>query len=154
MHQSTTTDVDELMTWFPQPEDINVWGGPSFRYPFTRETFLQDVHFGRMASFSLRDPSAHMVAFGQLYNRDGRIHLARLVVSPAIRRQGAGRRLIEMLMTVGLTQFSGDEYSLFVFRDNTPAYACYKSMGFVVAEYPHDMPQADVCDFLTRPVRR
>jgi len=153
MRQSTMPDIDELMTWFPKPEDINIWGGPSFRFPFTRETFLQDVYFGRMASFSLCDPSAHLVAFGQLYDRDGRMHLARLVVSPAMRRQGAGRRLIDMLMTVGLKGFSGNEYSLFVFCDNTPAYECYKSMGFVVAEYPRDMPHADVCYYLTRPVR-
>ena len=154
MRQSTMPDIDELMTWFPKPEDINIWGGPSFRFPFTRETFLQDVYFGRMATFSLFDPSAHLVAFGQLYDRDGRIHLARLVVSPAMRRQGAGRRLIDMLMTVGLKSFSGNEYSLFVFCDNTPAYECYKSMGFVVEEYPREMPHADVCYYLTRPVRQ
>jgi len=150
LRETPAADIDELMNWFPRAEDINIWGGPSFRYPFTRDTFFADIFWERMASFSLRDPSGNFVAFGQLYDRAGRIHLARLVVSPIMRGQGVGKRLIEMLMQVGPSIFSGDEYSLFVFRENIPAYECYKSMGFVVGDYPDDMPHADVCYYLTR----
>lgn len=38
----------------------------------------------------------------------------------------------------------------FTFRDNKPAYECYKSLGFGITDYPDDMPYADVCYYLTR----
>ena len=150
LRESTESDIDGLMSWFPAAEDINIWGGPAFRYPFTRDTFFEDIHWGQVLSFSLRDVSDEVVAFGQLYDRDERIHLARLVVNPLTRGQGSGRRLIELLIKAGSSRFHRDECSLFVFRKNIPAYECYKSLGFAVREYPKDMPHADVCYYLTR----
>ena len=151
LREAVADDIDELMRWFPKFDDVRVWGGPSFRFPFTRETFVKDIYWGKMASFCLCDPSRCVVAFGQLYKLAGRVNLARLVVIPEMRGRGIGRRLIEMLMTAGRTMFPGDEYSLFVLRENTPAYECYKSLGFEVADYPNDMLYADVCYYLTRP---
>ena len=152
LEKSTTADIDDLMSWFPEPEDINIWGGPSFRYPFTHNTFFEDVYWGRMASFSLRNPSGDFTAFGQVYERIGRINFARLVASPTMRGCGVGKRLVGMLMIASRSLFSCDEYSLFVFRENTPAYECYRSMGFVVRDYPEGVPHANVCYYLTRPV--
>ncbi len=144
-------DIDTLMQWFPTFEDVNVWGGPSFRYPFTRESFFADIDWGRMASFGLFDAQDSLAAFGQLYDREERIHLARLVVDPERRGRGIGRRLIEMLMVTGKDLYRRNEYSLFVYRANEPAYRCYRALGFEIADYPPDVPHADVCDFLTRP---
>lgn len=153
LKESTAADIVELMSWFPVSEDIIIWGGPSFRFPFTRETFFEDIYWGRMASFSLQNPGGDFAAFGQAYERDGRINLARLVVNPTMRGRGVGKRLVDMLMIVSRSLFSCDEYSLFVFRENIPAYECYKSMGFTVKDYPEGMPHADVCYYLTRPVQ-
>lgn len=152
LEQSTTADIDHLMTWFTGRNDITIWGGPSFRYPFSRESFYEDIYWGRMATFSLRDPSGTLAAFGQAYERFGRINLARLVANPSMRGCGVGKRLIGKLMMTSRGLFSCDEYSLFVFRENTVAYECYKSMGFVVADYPEETSYADVCFYLTRPV--
>jgi ribosomal protein S18 acetylase RimI-like enzyme len=152
LQRATAADVEALMQWFPEERDVTVWGGPTFRYPFTRETFFEDTRWETMASFCL-SARGHHVGFGQLYERDGRIHLARLVVRPDMRGRGAGRRLIEMLMEAGKALFPGDEYSLFVLRDNIAAYECYKSLGFVVSDYPDDMPHADVCDYMIRPAQ-
>jgi len=44
-----------------------------------------------------------------------------------------------------------EEYSLFVFRHNEPAYRCYLSSGFVVRDYPDGAPLRDLCYFLTKP---
>jgi len=151
LQSSTTADIDALMRWFPRKEDVQIWGGPTFTYPFSRETFYKDIHWGRMESYSLFDTEGMFSAFGQLYLRQRRIHLARLVAEPAKRGQGVGKRLIKMLMDVGTSLFESNEFSLFVFRDNVPAYECYKSLGFVMGDYPEDMPYSDVCFFLTRP---
>jgi ribosomal protein S18 acetylase RimI-like enzyme len=151
LRAAVEADVDALMQWFPTHDDVNIWGGPSFRYPFTRESFFEDIQWGRVASFGLFDTDGLLAGFGQLYDRDKRVHLARLVVDPQRRSLGLGRRLIEMLMAAGKKRYLRDEYSLFVYRANEPAYRCYRALGFEMADYPPDMPHADVCDYLTRP---
>ena len=152
LETSATRDVDALMKWFPDEASIRIWGGPDFRYPFNRHSFTEDIHWGRMDSYSLRDAEGALAAFGQVYPRYERIHFARLVSDPGRRRQGVGKRLLTMLMEATLPDFGYDEFSLFVFRDNLPAYNCYRSLGYEVVDYPDDAPLADACYYLTRPV--
>ena len=143
-------ELDEVMTWFPDAESVNIWGGPHFRFPFTGETFREDCRLDLMLSRVLRNAQGQLAAFGQAYERDGRGHLARLVSNPNLRRQGAGRKLIEMIIALLEDTQAYDEYSLFVYRDNAPAYQCYLSLGFVVQDYPDDAPMPEKCYFLTR----
>lgn len=150
LEPASAADFDELMTWFPDAGSVNIWGGPEFRYPFTPETFREDCQVERMESYALRDDAGSMVAFGQSYERDGRGHLARLIANPAQRRRGAGRQLIRMIIASLDERFGYDEYSLFVYRDNVPAYQCYRGLGFDVRDYPPDAPMAEQCYFLTR----
>lgn len=139
------------MGWFPDQASIRIWGGPDFRYPYNRHSFAEDLHWGRMASFSLCDGAGELAAFGQVYEKFACINLARLVVNPALRGRGVGKRLIAMLMAVGPQIFPCRKFSLFVLRDNVQAYKCYLSMGFSIADYPAGVPMGDVCDYLTRP---
>jgi ribosomal protein S18 acetylase RimI-like enzyme len=150
--EATDHDLDELMSWFHDPDAVDIWGGPRFRFPFTRTTFRKDCHWGRMPGFRLDSPHGEFSAFGQMYRRYGRINLARLVVNPAMRGQGVGKRLVAMLIEVGPSLFEGDEFSLFAYRHNAAALGCYRSMGFVVREYPKGARMADQCYYLTRPV--
>ena len=150
--RAADNDLDELMTWFDCKRSVDIWGSPKFRYPFDRESFAEDSHWHDMATFSLRSPDCVLSAFGQLYERNRRINLARLIVHPQMRGKGIGKRLTRMLMSVGEKLFSLDEYSLFVFRDNTPALECYRSLGFEIQDYPPDQVLADVCFYMTRPV--
>ncbi len=87
-------DLEELMSWFGGAGEVNVWGGPGFRFPFTEETFREDCRWGRMPSFRLNSPAGEFSAFGQMYERYGRINLARLVVNPLMRGRGTGKRLV------------------------------------------------------------
>lgn len=105
-----------------------------------------------MPSFRLNSPAGEFAAFGQMYERYGRINLARLVVRPDMRGAGVGKRLLASLMETGPTLFTADEFSLFSYRDNTAAVGCYRSMGFVIRDYPEGAPMADRCYYLTKPV--
>lgn len=154
MAATSAADLDQIMGWFPDADSVNIWGGPNFRFPFTAETFREDCRFDAMESFSLRDAEGQLAAFGQAYERDGRGHLARLVSNPGMRRQGAGRQLIERIIMLLEETRDYDEYSLFVYRHNTPAYQCYLSLGFVVRDYPEGAPMPDKCYFLTRSTTR
>ena len=151
LERSRDSDIDELMGWFPDAHSVDIWGGPKFRFPFTRESFREDCHLDKvMQSFSLRDPDGRLAAFGQLYNRQERGHFARLISNPDMRRQGAGRCLIALMIRVAREEHGFGEYSLFVYRDNEPAYRCYLQMGFTVQDYPDDAKMKDKCYFLTR----
>ncbi len=148
---TTDEELSEVMAWFPDADAVNIWGGPKFRYPFTATTFRHDCHFDEMDTYSLWDRDGNLAAFGQSYEREGRGHLARLVSNPAMRRNGAGKQLIRMIMASLARRHDYDEYSLFVYRHNEPAYRCYTSLGFIVQEYPEGAPMPDKCYFLTRP---
>ena len=150
LQPATAIEIDQLMSWFSDKHTVVEWGGPEFRYPYTRVTFHEDVCWRKVASYILHDSSGHLVAFGQFYNRIGRIHLARLVVHPAARGRGIGKMLIDELMTAARRLLSFAEFSLFVNRNNLIALQCYESMGFVVRNYPDAMPVEDNCLYMTR----
>jgi ribosomal protein S18 acetylase RimI-like enzyme len=152
LQESSRADMDQLMKWFGDAEAIKVWGGPRFGYPFSKSSFLRDCHWRKMPTYSLRNPEGDLAAFGQFYERLGRINLARLVVSPGMRGQGIGKRLIQGLLEAGRETYESSEYSLFVYRDNAAALQCYQSMGFEIADFPEDAPLQDECFYLTRSV--
>lgn len=143
-------DIDELMGWFPDAHSVEIWGGPRVRYPFTRESFRNDCRIDEILSYCLRGRDGIMTAFGQVYDRHDRGHLARLITHPKMRRQGIGKQLIAMLIKAAQQSCGHTEYSLFVYRNNEPAYRCYLAMGFVLQDYPDDAPMRDQCYFLTR----
>ena len=143
-------DIDTLMTWFSDAAEVDAWGGPKFRYPYTVETFRTDCHWPEMASYCLRDSDGKMCAFGQYYDRNGYMNLARLVVAPEYRGRRIGTELVTRLMQVAAERMTLDEFSLFVYRDNTPALKLYQSLGFAIQKYPPDQTLADKCYFLTR----
>ena len=152
LKRATDDDIDELVTWFDSEASVRTWGGPNIRYPINRESFVEDCHWHEMATFSLRGPDGVFAAFGQVYERNNRINLARLIVHPAMRGQGIGNRLMSTLMSAGKNLYSLNEYSLFVYRDNTPAIECYRSSGFVIQDFPPDRALADVCFYMICPV--
>ena len=149
---ASESDISYLMSWFPTERSTDIWGGPKFRYPFTPETFQEDVHWRDMDTYCLVDSSGEMLAFGQIYERHGRINLARLVVSPDRRRQGIGKQFVCLLMEQGRKNIARQEYSLYVYRDNHPAKACYAGLGFEESEYPENDEMAETCIYMTRPV--
>ena len=144
------SDIDEIMAWFPDAASVDIWSGPDFRFPFSAETFREDLRLDQMASWALRAPGGEFAAFGQSYERTGRGHLARLVVNPAMRGRGAGKRLIQHMIGALEALHAYDEYSLFVYRHNEPAYRCYLSLGFGVVGYPEDAAMPDKCFFLIK----
>ncbi|MEL7185380.1 MAG: N-acetyltransferase [Pseudomonadota bacterium] len=143
-------DLDELMAWLPDRAAVDVWGGPIFRFPFTRETFLQDCHWDEFATYRLNDGYGNFAAFGQIGERYGRSHLARLIASPTMRGQGVGSRLMTHLMQEARRLYRYEECGLFVYRHNAPALHCYKAAGFEIVDYPDDAPMPDECFYLKR----
>jgi len=140
--------IDTLMSWFPDKESGYLWCGPGLRYPFTRVTFLEDSRWGEMPAYSLVDTEGELLGFGQYYEKSGRCHLARLVVSPRARGKGIGKILISELIRIGMDELSVNECSLFVVKANTPALKCYTTLGFDATEYPENHEYFDDIQFM------
>jgi ribosomal protein S18 acetylase RimI-like enzyme len=142
--------IDELMTWFPDAHSLNLWSGPRFRFPFDRISFHEDCCWKEFPSYYLRDVNNDFVAFGQLGARYGRSHLARLVTKPDMRGQGVGRQLLEEMVALARKEQNYAEVGLFVYKDNQPAYECYKAARFEIQAYPEGAPMPDKCYYMTR----
>ncbi len=152
LNDASESDINRLMSWFPDERSVDIWGGPNFRYPLTPTTFQENTHWRDMDSYILIGPQRDMIAFGQMYERHGRINLARLVVAPDQRRQGLGTRLVTLLMDRGRETFPLEEFSLYVYDDNHAAKACYASAGFEEHESPVSDDMPDNCIYMTRPI--
>lgn len=145
--------LTELMNWFPDRKTCLNWGGPMFRFPFTAASFIEDIRWDTLPSYSLIGEDGDLVGFGQYYLREGRCHLGRLAVSPLRRGQGLGRALVEQLSEIGCSDLGLAQCSLFVLEDNLSAIQCYRKAGFEFAAYPGEMPPLEGCVYMTaRPV--
>lgn len=72
------------------------------------------------------------VAYGELWidAEEDEVELARLIVDPARRRTGLGRRLVDQLL-LAARDTGLSECFLRVAPDNAPALALYRSAGFL-----------------------
>lgn len=146
--EASELHLNQLMTWFSSDEDCTRWGGPGFRFPFDEIRFQEDLRWQEFYSLALVTATGQMVAFGQLYEKYNRMHLARLVVHPAQRRKGYGRMLIEKMLVVGPSLIEQDTYSLNVYADNEAAISCYHQLGFEVIPSPEQDPRFATCLFM------
>jgi ribosomal protein S18 acetylase RimI-like enzyme len=133
---ATPADLREMMGWFTSEMECRQWGGSAFRFPFTEATFVEDAKLAELPSFVLWADSGQRAAFGQYYLREGRCHLGRLAVSPAMRGRGIGTELILQLLAMGCDDLGVDECSLFVDEHNPAARRLYERLGFEEAAYP------------------
>lgn len=149
----TNADLQLIGSWFKDEAQMRIWSGPKFRYPFTEETFKQDLSMERLPSFCLRntEPSLNhlLIGFGQYYLRAGRCHFGRLVINPDCRGQNKVADLMSLLAEKGCADLNVNELSLFVFNDNYKAKRVYEKLGFVETEYPEAMPM-DGCVYMTK----
>lgn len=149
---ASDSDIPELMTWFGDARSTQEWGGWAFRYPFDATTFREDAQLSELDSFVARSESGALIAFGQIRDKYGRGHLARLAVAPGHRRQGHGSALINGLCDKSAELFGCSENSLFVAKANTAARHCYARLGFREAPYPKDDDTQHKTLFLVREV--
>jgi ribosomal protein S18 acetylase RimI-like enzyme len=135
---ASEADIPELMTWFRDARSTQEWGGWTFRYPFDAKTFCEDVQLSALNSFVARGESGELIAFGQVRDKFGRGHLARLAVAPEHRGRGLGRQLVKRLCEKAIEIFGCYGNSLFVSKTNVAALNCYAGLGFREAPYPKD----------------
>jgi ribosomal protein S18 acetylase RimI-like enzyme len=148
LQPSQKEHVLEIMSWFPKISDCRQWGGPEMRFPFREKSFLEDIHWKKISSYSAITQEGPLLGFGQFYEKRGRCHLARLAVSPKYRGLGLGKTFIRSLMHIGQKQLNTNKFSLYVLSNNTPAVACYQKLGFELAETPQEVINLKYCVYM------
>ena len=138
--QPSDENFVELMSWFSNEDELSVWSGPNFRYPFNLSTFKSDLGLDTLKSSSLTSNEDDLLAFGQYHLRLGMCHLGRLIVNPNFRGQGIAFHLINQLSTLGKSDLRTDSCSLFVLGHNKSAIKAYTKLGFSMADYPDEIP--------------
>ena len=147
--QPSDADFIELMSWFSTEEELNIWSGPNFRYPFDSNSFKSDLKLDSLNSFSLVSLEGILLGFGQYYLRLEKCHFARLVVNPNLRGQGIVSNLIDQLSVLGKSDLKTDSCSLFVLVRNKSAIQAYTKLGFSMADYPEKIP-LDNCFYMVK----
>ncbi len=132
----TDQQLVELMSWFSSEEQLTVWSGPNFSYPFDLKSFKRDLKLNMLSSFSMVSSEDDLLAFGQYYLRLGKCHLGRLVVNPHFRGKGVVASLIGQLSVLGKSDLNTQSCSLFVLDHNKSAIKAYTKLGFCITDYP------------------
>lgn len=118
------------------------WPGLSKGSVLGSEEFADILDLPGHRSFAMTaDADTAVVGFGQIWQSpNGRTHLIRLIVDPALRGRGYGKRLCALLLAEAAAHSAVREIYLRVRRDNLPALAVYRSLGFRALEaesHPH-----------------
>lgn len=135
LHPATIDDMLALRQHFRSIAEVQRWGGEGFQLPLTSARFMGQLQTADTDSFVLQKQQV-TIGFGQLCDRFGKNHLARLLVFPQFRNQGHGKQLVLELLKRGLTMNPRLDFSLFVYKTNQVALSLYRQLGFVESEQP------------------
>jgi ribosomal protein S18 acetylase RimI-like enzyme len=136
---ATLADLSEVASWIATARDCELWAGWRVKFPIDRTSLPEAIGFAEHSSFSLVS-GRDLVAFGQLVGKDqGRGHLARLIVKPALRGRGHGEALVAALLERAQREAFAC-VSLNVDSANERAATLYLKLGFADASRPADEP--------------
>lgn len=141
--QALEAHIVGMMGWFANEDELKQWAGPGFRYPFDLSSFTEDLKITPTNAFSLVSDKGELLGFGQYYQRLDKCHLGRLVVNPKFRGKGIIAELIKLISVQGTKALNVTACSLFVLSHNKSAVKAYQKVGFVLADYPDEIPLAD-----------
>jgi ribosomal protein S18 acetylase RimI-like enzyme len=121
-----------VLAWVPDAPALRLWAGPRPVHPINPAALWTVIDGHADTTYVLATSAGEIAAFGQILRKEGnRAHLARLIVSPAVRRQGYGRALCLALMRrARQIQVPLESFSLNVYPENTVALHLYRSLGF------------------------
>jgi ribosomal protein S18 acetylase RimI-like enzyme len=107
------------------------WPGLVKGHPLTYDEFPQILGLPGHFSFALSGEASPAIGFGQVWIApNGTKNLVRILVDPAMRGKGFGRRLCSLLLAEALRMPYVQQVKLRVRRDNLSAVAVYRSIGF------------------------
>jgi ribosomal protein S18 acetylase RimI-like enzyme len=131
----TPADYWEITSWIVDAKSCLQWAGPRLEFPFAVGELPQLLTMTGGESYCLGPRDASPYGFGQHWPRGpNRVHLGRIIVSPALREKGLGSLLVKQLSARAVAVSGANEVTLNVYRDNPGALSLYRKLGFVPVE--------------------
>ena len=143
LRQAKAEDLHIIMNWIRDEKSCRIWAGPGLRFPFVWDRLITDLGFFTYDTYVLADNKDNPVGLGQIIDRDGHQHLARILVNPDCRGLGYGRVLCNKLIERGRSQNKNKPFSLNVNRHNKVAIKLYESLGFIISPNQKTIPTPD-----------
>lgn len=123
-------DAREVARWPTSIEEVRLWAGGAGGWPLDASV-LRRWHAGPDVEPYVLSDEGKLTGYGELWKDEAEqeVELARIIVSPADRGRGVGRRLVLLLLEqVSLTGLP--DAFVRVVPENGVALACYRGAGF------------------------
>ena len=140
LQPATIAHFQTVLTWITTQDELRLWGGSALTFPVQGVLTWQEIGADDQNTFALLDFEGNVVGFGQaLLRASNTVHLGRIIISPAMRGRGLGRKLCEQLIQAGIKRYNPIGFTLNVYRCNTTAVNLYRSLGFSVLSEDHEL---------------
>jgi ribosomal protein S18 acetylase RimI-like enzyme len=125
-------DATEIAAWPASAAEAASWAGAAARWPVAAADILVWHDDPSVRTFVLHD-GGQAVAYGEIWvdEEEREIELARIIVRPDRRGQGAGRLLVQLLLARS-QDFGLPVAFVRVVPANTAALACYQGAGLTL----------------------
>ena len=119
-----------VASWPATADEADIWCSRA-EHPFPPDAVAAWWAEADVSPWLLLDPNGVPVAYGEVWDdaEEDEAELARLIVDPARRRQGVGRRLVEELVEIARTTGRSACF-IRVAPHNHGALALYRAAGF------------------------
>ena len=129
LKRSSIEDFFLASSWVFTQEECDIWSGGKVIFPIVKEQMLEAIGWNDALNWSLTRRE-ELLGVGQLIiKEDQRLHMARIILSPAHRGQGLGRNLVAKMVEAGHSK-NPKCLSLNVHPENEKAISLYASLGF------------------------
>ena len=129
-HRPVAENDIQLLCGFPQSEDELFFLFPKATFPLASSQ-LQDA-IARRSDSTVVELGGEVVAFANFYRWEtgGCCSIGNVVVSPAARRRGVGRYLIEQMIGLAFSKHQATEVTVSCFNQNVAGLLLYPQLGF------------------------
>jgi ribosomal protein S18 acetylase RimI-like enzyme len=123
-----------IASWSTTAAEAGMWVSRA-EHPFPSDVVAGWWEDDHVTPWVLLDHAGTPVAYGEIWDdeEEDEVELARLIVDPSRRREGAGRRLAAGLVDIARSSGRGACF-LRVVPDNEAALALYRASGLVVVD--------------------
>ena len=123
-------DAGVISSWATDPIEVSMWCGHK-ETPVPPAAIVAWSADESVRAYALYGDDGELLAYGELWldAEEQEVELARLIVDPARRGGGVGRRLVTLLAAQATTHYP--DVFLRVHPDNAAALRSYAAAGFV-----------------------
>lgn len=124
------TDAQVILSWCRDEETFARWTfGILGDYPVTAEAFAKTGQYPRFTAFDEEGPVGFFIARNPGGAMD-ELRFGYVIVDADRRGRGIGKEMLRQGLVYAFDVYQARRVSLGVYRENAPACACYRSLGF------------------------